>query len=262
MRLTLREAAASLDCTEKTVLRWIAHAGLPTVRLGGLYHFNRAELMEWAIHHGIGSTALACELEPEPDAMPDAMTGAMPGSTPGSTPSAGPDCDRTTVSALAGALRAGGVLSKAPGATLAEVLCAAVSAMLPEARQAERELTLAMLLAREATGVTAVGGGILVPHVRAPLILGDAPRILLAYPETPLPQSAAPTPDGQPITAVFVLASPTVRAHLTLLALLAAALRDADFRQAVLSRAPEAALLTAAAAAEHQHGLRRNGKRQ
>ncbi len=256
MRLTLREAAASLDCTEKTVLRWIAHAGLPTVRLGGLYHFNRAELMEWAIHHGIGSTALACELEPEPDAMSGAM--------PNSMSNAGPECDRSTVSALAGALRAGGILSKAPGATLAEVLCAAVSAMLPEARQAERELTLAMLLAREATGVTAVGGGILVPHVRAPLILGDAPRILLAYPETPLPQSAAPTPDGQPIAAVFVLASPTVRAHLTLLALLAAALRDADFRQAVLSRAPEAALLTAAAAAEHQHqsGLRRNGKRQ
>jgi excisionase family DNA binding protein len=252
MRLTLREAAASLDCTEKTVLRWIAHAGLPTVRLGGLYHFNRAELMEWAIHHGIGSTALACELEPEPDAMPGAMS------------SAGPDCDHSTISALAGALRAGGILSKAPGAALAEVLCAAVSAMLPEARQAERELTLAMLLAREATGVTAVGGGILVPHVRAPLILGDAPRILLAYPETPLPQSAVPTPDGQPITAVFVLASPTVRAHLTLLAMLAAALRDADFRQAVLSRAPEAALLTAAAAAErlHQSGLRRNGKRQ
>jgi len=248
MRLTLREAAASLDCTEKTVLRWIAHAGLPTVRLGGLYHFNRAELTEWAIPHGIGSTALACELEPEPDAMPGAMQGG----------------DRSTVSALAGALRAGGILSGVPGATLAEVLCAAVTAMLPETRQAERELTLTMLLACEATGVTAVGGGILVPHVRAPLILGDAPRILLAYPENPLPQSAAPTPDGQPITAVFVLASPTVRAHLTLLALLAAALRDADFRQAVLSRAPEAALLTAAAAAErlHQSGRRRNRTRQ
>jgi len=55
-----------------------------------------------------------------------------------------------------------------------------------------------------------------------------------------------------------------VRAHLTLLALLAAALRDADFRQAVLSRAPEAALLTAAAAAErlHQSGRRRNRTRQ
>lgn len=256
MRLTLREAAASLDCTEKTVLRWIAHAGLPTVRLGGLYHFNRAELMEWAIHHGIGSTALACELEPEPDAMSDAAPGAMSGVIPGG------DC--STISALAGALRAGGILSGAPGATLAEVLCAAVSAMLPEAREAERELTLAMLLARESTGVTAVGGGILVPHVRAPLILGDAPRILLAYPETPLPQSAVPTPDGQPVAALFVLASPTVRAHLTLLALLAAALRDADFRQAVLSRAPEAALLTAAAAAEHLHqsAIRRNRTRQ
>lgn len=244
MRLTLREAAASLNCTEKTVLRWIAHAGLPTVRLGGLYHFNRAELMEWAIHHGIGSTALACELEPEPDA--------------------GPDASRATVSALAGALRAGGTLHGVPGATLAEVLCAAVASILPVAREAERELTLAMLLAREATGATAIGGGVLVPHVRAPLILGDQPRILLAYPQTPLPQSAVPTPDGKPIEAVFVLASPTVRAHLTLLALLAAALRDADFGQAVLSRAPEAAILNAAAAAEHQHqsAAKRRERRQ
>jgi len=229
MRLTLREAAASLDCTEKTVLRWIAHAGLPTVRLGGLYHFNRAELMEWAIHHGIGSTALSCELEPEPDA----------------------DCAK--VSALAGALRAGGVFAGARGATLAEVLCTAVTRLIPDAPEAERELVLAMLLARESTGVTAVGGGVLAPHVRAPLILGDSPRILLVYPAAPLPLSAVPTPDNEPITALFILASPTVRAHLTLLALLASALRDADFRQAVLSRAPESAILLAAASAEHLH---------
>lgn len=229
MRLTLREAAAALNCTEKTVLRWIAHAGLPTVRLGGLYHFNRAELMEWAIHHGIGSTALACELEPEQDE----------------------DCAKA--SALAGAMRAGGVIAGVPGATLPEVLCAALERMLPEAGESERELVLAMLLAREATGVTAVGGGVLVPHVRAPLVLGDTPRILLIYPSAPLPESAVHTPDGRPVEALFVLASPTVRAHLTLLALLAAALRDADFRQAVLSRAPEAAILHSAAAAEHLH---------
>ena len=229
MRLTLREAAASLNCTEKTVLRWIAQAGLPTVRLGGLYHFNRAELMEWAIHHNIGSTALSCELEPEPDA----------------------DCERA--SALAGALRAGGVLAGGQGETLAQVLTAAVARLMPESRQDERDLVLSMLLARESTGVTAIGGGILVPHVRAPLILGDGPRILLAYPSAPLPEAAVPTPDQQPIQAVFVLASPTVRAHLTLLALLAAALRDADFRQAVLSRAPEHALLLAATAAEHAY---------
>lgn len=236
MRLTLREAAASLNCTEKTVLRWIAHAGLPTMRLGGLYHFNRAELMEWAIHHNIGSTALSCELEPEEDAG-----------------QAG-DCQKA--SALAGALRAGGILFDAPGRTLPELLAHAVERLMPDAAASERELALAMLLAREATGVTAVGEGVLVPHVRAPLVAGDAPRILLAYPAEPLPEAAVPTPDHQPIRAVFVLATPTVRSHLTLLALLAAALRDADFRQAVLSRAPEHALLQAAAAAEHLHAGR------
>ena len=229
MRLTLREAAASLNCTEKTVLRWIAHAGLPTVRLGGLYHFNRAELMEWAIHHNIGSSSLSCELEPEPDA----------------------GCER--VSALAGALRAGGVLAGIPADTVPDVLAAAVKHLLPDAAPEDRDLALAMLLAREATGVTAIGEGILVPHVRAPIVLGGAPRILLAYPPRPLPLAAAPTPDGQPVHAVFVLASPTVRAHLTLLSLLASALRDADFRQAVAARAPEHALLVAAAVAEHLH---------
>jgi PTS system nitrogen regulatory IIA component len=226
MRLTLREAAASLHCSESTVLRWIAHAGLPTVRLGGLYHFNRAELMEWAIHHGIGPAELSCELEPEE-----------------------PGCER--VSALAGALRAGGVLHGVPGGCLPEVLRCAVDHLLPGAPEDERELVHAMLLAREATGVTAVGGGILAPHVRAPLILGNAPRILLAYPAGPL--TDVPTPDNVPVCAVFVMASPTVRAHLTLLALLATALADADFRQAVLARASEQALQTAAAAAEQLH---------
>ena len=241
MRLTLREAANALNCNENTVLRWIAQAALPTVRVGGLYHFNRAELMEWAIHHGIGSTALSCELEPEPDE----------------------DC--AVVSALAGALRAGGVLADVPGQALPEVLCAAVAHLLPEGDDSERELVLAMLLARGATGVTAVGGGILVPHVRAPLILGDQPRILLAYPKDPLPAVVAPTPDNEPVQALFVLASPTVRAHLTLLALLAAALRDADFRQAVLCRAPETSILMSAAAAERMHESarkRRTGGRQ
>jgi len=242
MRLTLREAAASLNCTEKTVLRWIAHAGLPTVRLGGLYHFNRAELMEWAIHHGIGSTALACELEPEPDA--------------------GPDASKATVSALAGALRAGGILTGVPGATLAEVLCAAVASILPVAREAERELTWLCCWARGHRR-TAIGGGVWCRTCarRSSWAISRASARLSA---TPLPQSAVPTPDGKPIEAVFVLASPTVRAHLTLLALLAAALRDADFGQAVLSRAPEAAILNAAAAAEHLHqsAAKRQGRRQ
>lgn len=236
MRLTLREAASALNTTEKNVLRWIAQAGLPTVRLGGLYHFNRAELMEWAIHHGVGSTALSCELEP-----PDADAG----------PGADGDCAR--VSALAGALRMGGILRDAPGNTLPEVLSAAVDRLLPDGPADTRALVLAMLLARESAGVTAVGGGVLAPHVRAPLVFGDMPRILLVYPAVPLPESAVPTPDGQPIEALFVLVSPTVRAHLTLLSLLAAALRDADFRQAVLCRAPEAAIRMSAAAAERLH---------
>ena len=46
MRLTLREAATSLGCTEKTVLRWISHAGLPTVRLGSTRYDVAIEKIE------------------------------------------------------------------------------------------------------------------------------------------------------------------------------------------------------------------------
>ena len=116
--------------------------------------------------------------------------------------------------------------------------------------------------AGRARGSPVNGGGVLVPHVRAPLILGEQPRILLIYPKTPLPFSAVLTPDKEPVEALFVLASPTVRAHLTLLALLAAALRAAHYRQAVHTRAPETAIQASAAAAEHLHqGAKSGGKR-
>ncbi len=92
------------------------------------------------------------------------------------------------------------------------------------------------MLAREAAGSTAVGDGIAIPHVRAPIVQnGVQPVIALCTLSQPIDFGAR---DGKPVHVVFLLATPTVNAHLQLLARLAAALHDRDFKSAVLRRAP------------------------
>src|SRR6266851_1959002 len=93
-----------------------------------------------------------------------------------------------------------------------------------------------LAVAREAAGSTAVGDGIAIPHVRAPIVQnGVQPVIALCTLSQPIDFGAR---DGKPVHVVFLLATPTVNAHLQLLARLAAALHDRDFKNAVLRRAP------------------------
>jgi PTS system nitrogen regulatory IIA component len=51
--------------------------------------------------------------------------------------------------------------------------------------------------------------------------------------------------DGQPVTALFTLISPTVRAHLHLLSRLGFALRDPAFKKAIVSQASRDEILGA-----------------
>ena len=49
--------------------------------------------------------------------------------------------------------------------------------------------------------------------------------------------------DGKPVHTLFLLVTPTVSVHLQMLARLAAALHDAEFKSAVLRRAPAKEIL-------------------
>jgi PTS system nitrogen regulatory IIA component len=51
--------------------------------------------------------------------------------------------------------------------------------------------------------------------------------------------------DGQPVTTLFTLISPTVRAHLYLLSRLGFALRDPDFKKSVTHQASREEILEA-----------------
>jgi PTS system nitrogen regulatory IIA component len=106
----------------------------------------------------------------------------------------------------------------------------------------DREAIAQLLLAREAMGSTAIGEGIAIPHVRRPILVGGSrASISLYFLEIPIDFAAV---DGQPVFAIFLIASPTARMHLQLLSRLSFALHDQDLKALLTSRAPAAEIIT------------------
>jgi PTS system nitrogen regulatory IIA component len=216
VKITITEAAALLGADEERVHGWIEGAELPAQRIRGQYRINRSDLLEWATAHNVGVAPRAFHQER-------------------GTPS------------LAEALRAGGVHAHVPGSDLASVLRHIVTS-LPLADGADRDMLLQVLLARDALGVTAVGGGIAIPHVRTPIILAPVDAVLaLSFLTMPLGLHAS---DGQAVDTFFFLICPTVHVHLAMLAKLAYCLKDPTFRAAVRGRASSEEIICIAAALE------------
>ena len=219
-KLTVRDAAALLNVSEKSVYRWIKQGVLPAYRVDDQYRINRTELLEWA-------TARKMHVSPEIFSEPELEDGPAP--------------------TLEDALRAGGIHYRIKGSDKAVVLRAVVEVLdLPG--DVDREFLYQVLLAREALGSTGVGDGIAIPHVRNPIVLHLArPIVMLCFLEHPVDFGAL---DGQPVNTLFTLISPTVRAHLHLLSRLAFVLRDTRFSAAVREQAPPHEIHGALRAAE------------
>jgi nitrogen PTS system EIIA component len=215
MKLMVRDAAHLLNVSEKTIYRWIKQGVIPAYQISDQYRFNRAELLEWA-------TSRKLSVSPEIFAEPEGGDSPPP--------------------ALLDALRAGGVYYRIGGQDKASVLRSVVDTMkLPE--EVDREFLYQVLLAREALGSTGIGDGIAIPHVRNPIVLHlSRPMVTLCFLERPIDFGAM---DGQPVTTLFTLISPTVRAHLHLLSRLGFALRDPAFKNAITQQAGRDELLAA-----------------
>ena len=214
MQLTIQQAAELLCASESQVRKWIRSAGLPAVVFNEQYRLNRLDVLTWAQVHQI-------PVQSEPS-------------------------EGTTGLGLGDALARGGIHRDVPGATRTEVVHAAMECLqIP--RGVDRDLLLEMVLARQAQGDTAIGHGIAIPHARYPNIHAvPAPILALALLRTPVDFGAS---DGVPVTALFMLVTPTIRTHLELLARLAQAL-SGDLLAAVHGRAGDAAILAAARAAD------------
>jgi PTS system nitrogen regulatory IIA component len=221
MLLTVQDVARLLRTTDRQVYRWVDEEEIPYQRIRDQIRFNRTELLEWATSRRL---PISLETFDEDDQEAEEPTPT-----------------------LAAALQLGGVHQDAGGSDSSSVLRGVID-RTPLPASADRELVTEVLIAREAASSTAIGDGIAVPHVRHPIVApGAPPSVGVHYLQTPIPFGA---PDGKPVRTVFMIVSPTVRAHLRIFARLAHALQDPGFAQAIERRAPVAELVAEAARLE------------
>jgi PTS system nitrogen regulatory IIA component len=213
MRITIRQAASYLNVPESTVRRWIATRGLPVHRAHERMYCNAVELWEWAQEHGIAaSRSLFDQEQRSPERVPR----------------------------LSDLIRRGGIHRDVGGETKAEVLREVVG-VLPLPAEVDREFLVTVLEAREAMGSTGIGDGIAIPHVRNPILLNvTEPFVALCVLRHPVDFDAI---DGRPVDVLFVLVSPTVPAHLRILAQLGFVTRDAEVRRLLRSGVGDEELL-------------------
>ena len=234
MQLSVKDAALLLNVSEKTLYRWIKQEAIPVYRVNQHYRFNRAELLEWA-------TSRRIHISPELFAEDAPTSGPLPN--------------------LTDALKAGGVTYRVGGNDKPSVLRVVVD-LLELPPDVDREFLYQVLLGRGTLGSTGTGDGIAIPHVRHPVVL-HVPRatVTLCFLERPIDFGAS---DGQPVNTLFVLISPTVRAHLHLLSRLGFVLRNADFKAALRRQASRDELMEALSRAEATLPVagksRRNGR--
>jgi PTS system nitrogen regulatory IIA component len=227
MQLTSREAARLLGVDEPALEKWVRDGELAATRVNDQYRLNRIDLLEFASARGL-------EISPELLA----------------------ELEHPTLPTLAHALRAGGVHRDLSGEGKAEILRAVVDRLaLPS--QVDKEQLHRVLLAREALGSTALGDGIAIPHPRNPIVLRiPRPLVAICYLDSPVDFEAA---DGKPVHTLVTLVTPSTRAHLHLLARVAAALRDRGVHDALVRRAPLEALLPEIERVEAALAARRAG---
>ena len=220
MQLSVKDTAKILNISEKTIYRWIKKQLIPVYRINEQYRFNRSELLDWA-------TSRRIQISPEIFQETEQSNIPLP--------------------SLSDALKVGGIFYRIGGKDKPSVLHSIVDTLnLPE--DVDREFLYQVLMARETLGSTGIGNGIAIPHVRNPVVLHvSKPSMALSFLDHPIDFGAI---DGQPVSTLFTLISPTVRSHLHMLSRLVFVLQNQDFSQALSRQASREDLMEALAHAE------------
>ncbi len=216
MELNVKEASKLMGVSEKTIYRWVRRNKLPAFKINDQYRFNRVEMLEWATAQRINVAAdMFCNASEE----------------------------QAVVSGLEESLRAGGIHYRVCGQDKAAALQSIVEIM-PLPQEVDKAFLLRVLIARESLGSTSIGDGIAIPHVRNPIVLHvPRPIVALCFMERPIEFGAL---DGRPVHTLFAIVSPTVKAHLNLLARLAFALRQPAFNNHILQQGSRDEIFAAA----------------
>ncbi|NLI78540.1 MAG: PTS transporter subunit EIIA [Candidatus Riflebacteria bacterium] len=227
MELSLPDAARLLNVTEEQVQQWIQREALPHYSVQEQMRFNREEVLDWAAahHHPVRETG----------------------------PRSASESPR-----LSEALARGGIFHDLLGATPDEVFHELLN-RLPLPPEVDRDLLCQMAVAREKVAPTGLDNGVAIPHMQGPLIepLLEHPMAALAFLRNPVDWRSL---DGKPVSIVFLLISPTVFAHLTLLAEVANSLSQPAFQARLRERAAPADLLAGFRALEELAGQGTGGQ--
>lgn len=222
MYLNVVQLAESFGVDESVVDSWIRVENLPCVRDRGRLLFDRSQVVAWAAERGLAAKA-------------GFLAPAQSSSGAGRR--------------LELLLRNGGIWRDVPAAGLFNVLERVVAA-LPGTTPVVRGLLGQRLHAPGGITWAPVGGGLALPHLRAPVALGrDSGILALVFLRDTLPMEEAAI-DGVPVTRLLFFIAPSPRAHLELLSQLSTALTRGGLRRLVLENAPDAGIFAALAAIE------------
>jgi PTS system nitrogen regulatory IIA component len=219
MNLNVRSAAQLLGVSETKIYEWVDEGIIPSFRIQDQVRFNRVELLEWAA---------ARRMRVAPELFDDERRPA-----------------NGSAFKLSKALAAGGIhrdIAAADGRSALREL----GGRLPLPPGIDRSAVIEIFAARE--GVTPVGGGIAIPHARAPVVIPiQLPIVALGFLARPIDIGAS---DGKPVGALFVVFSPTIRKHLDALSKIAFALSNPDFHGLLERQAPSEEILDRISALE------------
>ncbi len=199
MRVTVHEAAKLLNTSDDAIYRWIESGELPAYRINSQFRINRTELLEWATLHDLTITA-ALFREAEGEAH---------------------------IPTVSEALDNGRIVHDLPGTERAEVLRGIVEHL--DLINEERTMLLHLLMARDKAAFVTLADGVAIPHVRHPIVLSTRPLLYTFFLRHEIKF------DGEGVRAIFVLLTPTIRAHLQVVAELSYMLRRRPFREALRS---------------------------
>lgn len=209
MKLQLKELAAALNITSRTVERWIRQGRIPVRIKENHCVFSLPSLRKWADANNLTYTPPSADAHPLPEEQVDNLHATM---------------------------ARGGVYYNIGGDTVEGVIKAGVNSITCFDTNGQRETLYESLLAREELMSTGIGKGVAIPHPRTPLGYGAIPAfIATCFLENPMDYQAV---DRLPVFVLFILICPSSKSHLHLLARLSFCLRDEEFIQ-FLNQTPE-----------------------
>lgn len=191
--------ARNLDLPLQTLKRWIRQGHIPIKESGNRGIFDESVLREWAVKHHLRYMAHRRLIPPHTGAPADSLIEAM---------------------------QSGRVFYDIGGTDVETVLNAAVG-VIPDLADEQRHTLFHRLLEREQLTSTGIGRGVAIPHPRTPIMdETEQARITTCFLQRPIDFNAV---DDKPVFVLFILMSPTVKAHLHLLSRLAFCVRDESF---------------------------------